>query len=1444
MKSNYLSLLILIICGAILLGLAGPVQADSDFVFFPDNGHKYKYYSHDNRTWWQARDFCASQVGPEGQQGYLVTVTTRDENDVVKQLCPDSKSCWLGGSDSETEQLWKWVTDPNLSGSLQEFWHGGSNGHRHNGYYEKWSDGEPNGSYDDNYVRMMNDSHGYWTDRSGSDEYRVICEFDEDVYYTITVTVGDHGTIEPIGNPAGTVNVEGSETATFTITADSGYKIDSVLVDDIDVTDGLVDGQYVFTDVSANHTIEATFAENTHTITSSAGAGGSISPAGDSTVEDGAEKTFTVTADSGYQVLEVLADSAAVSLTGGQYTFTNVVADHTITVSFEEVIVVGGMDEGVIAGCSASTSANYGGNFNAADFTMVNTDVRNGKLVLNTGNQSIDPNSIIIPFTQEVSATFIYEGAGYSQSDFGWMLAADGVGGTKHEIYRNVNDNDNNGVLDTSESDDANKYGDTNGDGVVDALDNRQVLGTFAGGTELVFYLRVDNENKTYYTKTAWNPDTYTSTSGDCNANDFSKTYHLGLALTSEGSCTLDSNWMFSSSLTRAEELFGLDFADDDTATLLIDRGEKFSHVIVGAPASKPNAWVLGWEDLGGGGDTDHNDMVFQIERETGGMAMLQSENAIQPAQEDAYYTAVTLEVYDYMPCSGDTTINYYVSIDNGANWVEITSWDEINSFAVEEDGSNTIGSTVTDWVPGTPAYTYRMRRVDFAGQGLSGRELVWKAEFTSQDEACEPEIVDVRLQGNVATHGFFSRSSPVVKGNVNYSGSYETPAIDWTDKSLRGHLTATRLYDPSDPDATDSMQLWNAGTVLNTKSPADRNIYFPDISVTQITNETIATGDGSTKTFTGQLAAYPVSATTLRITDQNEVFVDEHTDDLDGSLGGSGSINRFTGNFTVTFNTAPGNGVPIKASYSYYTASSTLLAFSGANVTNSMLGLDNEFVYPKGYTHDFDEDGDFDETDGDWLVGWVRGYSNGTSVAKEWLLGPIDHSVPAVATPPGYPLWYFGTAITETERHSFDTFLETYTDRPTVAYVGSRDGMLHAFDAGKFRWGDNPETADIEEKRGYFLWEEMTADSPSYCPAYDANNPPKCPNYGTGEELWAFIPANLIPRLKNNRLKGDDQAYVDASPALADVQVNGAWKTVLLAAEGNGGDTIFCLDVTNPAAPTFMWEFGDPDLFRSRSSPAVAQIGRISVNGSTKWVAFFVSGKTYDTSLYPSIYMIDIADGSVLQRFFLNADAAGIGGVPSGQPAIIDSDGNGYLDRIYIGTDKGFLYKVNIPDDPDTVKYGFSHCIINEDFTDDDLNTVAESQRLHPIYASPVVLADNSISSSGEIQYDIKIFFGTGDSPYYDENINTDDTTYHFFAYRDQNAKGECDEYSVSLDWFYELPAGHRIFASAFASAGNIYFGTATSETEDPCEHGGAASDNQGSIFVLNMDDGHRGRR
>ena len=105
---------------------------------------------------------------------------------------------------------------------------------------------------------------------------------------------------------------------------------------------------YTFNNVTANHTISASFAINAYTITASAGADGNIDPTGAVTVNYGASQTFTITPNTGYHVADVLA-AFGERLRGGEIIITgSVVAPLVIepeedTIAFE-LDPVGGVE--------------------------------------------------------------------------------------------------------------------------------------------------------------------------------------------------------------------------------------------------------------------------------------------------------------------------------------------------------------------------------------------------------------------------------------------------------------------------------------------------------------------------------------------------------------------------------------------------------------------------------------------------------------------------------------------------------------------------------------------------------------------------------------------------------------------------------------------------------------------------------------------------------------------------------------------------------------------------------------------------------------------------------------------------------------------------------------------------------------------------------------------
>ncbi|HXG87944.1 MAG TPA: PilC/PilY family type IV pilus protein [Vicinamibacterales bacterium] len=96
--------------------------------------------------------------------------------------------------------------------------------------------------------------------------------------------------------------------------------------------------------------------------------------------------------------------------------------------------------------------------------------------------------------------------------------------------------------------------------------------------------------------------------------------------------------------------------------------------------------------------------------------------------------------------------------------------------------------------------------------------------------------------------------------------------------------------------------------------------------------------------------------------------------------------------------------------------------------------------------------------------------------------------------------------------------FVEDNKGRRALIFVGANDGMLHALDAR------------------------------------------------TGIEVWAFIPFNLLPKLRAMRYgQGIDvfNYFVDSSPKISDVKVAGVWRTYLFFGQGSGGTFYNTLDVT-----------------------------------------------------------------------------------------------------------------------------------------------------------------------------------------------------------------------------------------------------------------------------------------
>ena len=108
-----------------------------------------------------------------------------------------------------------------------------------------------------------------------------------------------------------------------------------------------------------------------------------------------------------------------------------------------------------------------------------------------------------------------------------------------------------------------------------------------------------------------------------------------------------------------------------------------------------------------------------------------------------------------------------------------------------------------------------------------------------------------------------------------------------------------------------------------------------------------------------------------------------------------------------------------------------------------------------------------------------------------------------------------------------YSAFKSNNSNRENIVYVGGNDGMLHAFRAGTTT---NSTTND-------------------------------------GHEVLAYVPKAVYPNLRQySWTTYPHHYYVNATPGAGDLFYGGSWHTWLVGGEGAGGNSIYALDITDPA--------------------------------------------------------------------------------------------------------------------------------------------------------------------------------------------------------------------------------------------------------------------------------------
>ena len=312
---------------------------------------------------------------------------------------------------------------------------------------------------------------------------------------------------------------------------------------------------------------------------------------------------------------------------------------------------------------------------------------------------------------------------------------------------------------------------------------------------------------------------------------------------------------------------------------------------------------------------------------------------------------------------------------------------------------------------------------------------------------------------------------------------------------------------------------------------------------------------------------------------------------------------------------------------------------------------------------------------------------------------------------------------------HSAPTYFEG------VIYIGSNDGMLHAFDAV------------------------------------------------TGEELFAYVPNLVYDHLADLADPGyDHQFYVDNTATV----VNTGTTDLLVCGLRKGGKGYFALDVTTPTAMgagNVLWEYsadGDPDMGYSYSRAAIVH------TEAEGYVVIFGNGYE-STNGEAVLYVLEAETGTLLKQF--KTGATGCNGLAS--PTVVDVEVDGYVDYAFAGDLQGNLWKFDLRGG-DKSAWTFSYM---DGSTPKPLISVKNtSGTAQPITAAPTVMLDCVDMSEGR---GMMVLFGTGQ--YVSSDDFSDTTEQSLYGIWDWGPMWEGkDSFSVAQTKFLGTLNTDRSFSNA----------------------------------------------